>query len=188
VAARLIAPHIVEFHRANPAITLVLLGASQNASLDRGEADIALRLSRPTEKSLLIRRIGVMRFALYARPELAAEPPERWSFIAYDAALDHVAQQVWLRRILGGRRIVFQASDLFGQVEAARAGLGVAVLPFFMGDGDTSLVRLMADQDPPTRDLWLAAYPDLARAPAVRTVLNFLTETIGKACPLRTSR
>jgi DNA-binding transcriptional LysR family regulator len=188
VAARLIAPHVVEFHRANPDVTLVLLGASQNASLDRGEADIALRLSRPTEKSLLIRRIGVMRFALYGRPEIAAKPPERWSFIAYDAALDHVPQQIWLRSILDGRQVVFQASDLFGQVEAARAGLGVAVLPHFMGDGDAALVCLPTDRKPPTRDLWIAAYPDLARAPAVRTVMNFLTETIGKACPTRISR
>jgi DNA-binding transcriptional LysR family regulator len=57
-----------------------------------------------------------------------------------------------------------------------------------MGDGDAALVCLPTDRKPPTRDLWIAAYPDLARAPAVRTVMNFLTETIGKACPTRISR
>ena len=188
VAARLIAPHVAEFHRANPNIVLVLMGATQSAALDRGEADIALRLTRPTERSLLVRRVGVMRFALYATPERAAEQPERWAFIGYDAALDHVAQQVWLHAILAGRPIVFQASDLFGQVEAARAGLGAAVLPRFMGDNDEALRRLPVDLAPPTRDLWLTVYPDLARSPAIRAVIGFLTEVISKACPARANR
>jgi hypothetical protein len=38
------------------------------------------------------------------------------------------------------------------------------VLPYFLRDRDAALVRVAADQTPPTRDLWLAAYPDLARA------------------------
>jgi DNA-binding transcriptional LysR family regulator len=184
VAARLIAPRVAEFHRANPRIALVLIGASQNAALDRGEADVAVRLSRPTENDLLIRRIGVMRFALYATPQLAASPPERWVFIGYDSALDHTPQQVWLRSILAGRPIAFQASDLFGQAEAARAGLGVVVLPHFMGDGDRALTRLPT-APPPNRDIWLVSYPDLKRSPAIRAVMDFLAESIGKACPVR---
>jgi DNA-binding transcriptional LysR family regulator len=185
VAARLIAPRVAEFLRAHPSVSLALIGASHNAALDRGEADVAVRLSRPTENDLLIRRIGVMRFALYATPQLAAAPPERWVFIGYDAALDHVPQQVWLRSILAGRPLAFQASDLFGQAEAARAGLGVVVLPRFMGDGDRALTRLPAGSAPPDRDIWLVTYPDLKRSPAIRAVMDFLAEAIGEACPVR---
>lgn len=188
VAARLIAPHIVDFHREHPEITLVLSGASQNAALDRGEAELAVRLSRPKEPDLVIQRIGVMRFALYATPDHAALPPETWRFIGYDAALDHVTQQVWLRTLLAGRSIAFQASDLFGQQEAARAGLGAVVLPRFMGDDDPALVRLPENSPPPTRDLWLVTYPDLKRSPAIRTVMTFLAHVVGQGCPIKSSR
>ncbi|GBQ42633.1 LysR family transcriptional regulator [Komagataeibacter europaeus] len=187
VAARLIAPHVMSFHREHPGITFVLSGASHNVALDRGEAEIAIRLSRPQDPNLLIRRIGVMRFALYATPEYATKPSADWTFIGYDPALEHITQQVWLKTLLAGRPIVFQASDLFGQQEAARAGLGAVVLPHFMGDNDTALVRLATNLAPPTRDIWLVTYPDLKRSAAIRASLDFLTQTISRQCPTATS-
>ncbi|GAJ29617.1 MAG: LysR family transcriptional regulator [Acetobacter sp.] len=184
VAARLIAPHVVNFHRDHPGVTLVLSGASHNVALNRGEAEIAVRLSRPEDPDLMIRRIGVMRFGLYATREVATKPPEEWTFIGYDPVLEHITQQAWLRTLLTGRSIVFQASDLFGQQEAARAGLGAVVLPRFMGDDDPALVRLPVEHTPPTRDMWLVTYPDLKRSPAIRAVMNFLAQIIGLGCPL----
>jgi DNA-binding transcriptional LysR family regulator len=185
VAARLIAPNAAAFHAANPGITMALYGATANSALDRGEADIAVRMTRPEEGELLIRRIGVMRFGIYSTAAVAEQPAETWSFIGYDATHDHLTQQVWLRSLLAGRTIVFQASDVFGQLEAARAGLGVVALPRFLGDKDQVLVRLTPALPSPTRDVWLVAYPDLRRSPAIRSVIDFLTRIIGEACPTR---
>lgn len=185
VAAKLIAPHVAAFHRENPDIMLVLSGSAQNAALDRGEADIAIRMARAEAPELLIRRVGAMHFALYATAAVARLPEHGLKFIAYDAALDHLDQQVWLRTILAGRSIVFQASDLFGQQEAARAGIGAAVLPRFMGDSDRLLVELPTTVAPPVRDLWLATYDDLRKVPSIRLAMNFLVDIIGKACPQR---
>ncbi|MER2197087.1 LysR family transcriptional regulator [Methylobacterium brachiatum] len=184
VAARLIAPQVAGFHRAHPGITLVLSGAARIAALDRGEAEIAVRLTRPDDPDLLIRRIGAMRFGLYATPAEATKPPSDWTFIGYDSALEHVPQQAWLRSLLAGRPIVFQASDLFGQQEAARAGLGAVVLPRFLGDGDSALVRLPVEGMPPSRDIWLVTYPDLKRSPVIRAALAFLGRVIGQGCPV----
>jgi DNA-binding transcriptional LysR family regulator len=184
LAARAIAPKIVDFHRAHPTITPVLAGVPHHAALDRGEAEIAVRLHRPDDSELVIKRIGVLRFALYATPENAAKPESEWVFIGYDRTREHVTQQVWLRTLLAGRPMVFQASDLFAQQEAARAGLGAVVLPYFMGDRDPALVRLPVGRPPPTRDIWIATYPDLRRSAAIRIVLDFLIATIGDACPI----
>ena len=103
VAVRLIAPGVAAFHATNPGITLNLAGASGLAALDRGEADLAVRLARPDEADLVASRIGIMRFGLYATPEQAALPPAKWRFIAYDETLDHVTQQAWLKSLLAGR-------------------------------------------------------------------------------------
>ncbi len=184
VAARLIAPHVATFHRSNPGITLVLSSSSAIVNLGRGEADLAIRLVRPEQPELIARRIGCMRFGLYSSLEHAALPPESWSFISYDAALGHIPQQVWLRSLLKGRPVVFQAGDLFGQQEAARAGLGAAVLPTFIGENDHRLTRLAANTVPPIRELWLVTYPDLYNSGPIRTVMNFLSEIIGKSCPV----
>ncbi|MCJ9761507.1 substrate-binding domain-containing protein, partial [Agrobacterium sp. SHOUNA12C] len=64
-------------------------------------------------------------------------------------------------------------------------GLGVVALPAFLGDGEAALTRLSTAIPSPTRDLWLVTYPDLRRSPAIRAVMDFVSETIGRSCPLR---
>jgi len=178
LAALCIAPNVAELRRVHPGLKIVLQASSALAALDRGEADIAVRLSRPKEKGAVARRIGVMRFGIYATADYAARPPHEWEFVAYDGALDHVPQQAWLRRILSGRSIAFEASDLFGQLAAVTSGVGVAVLPTIMGDRESALVRLDVSSEPPKRDLWLITYPDLRRSPAGRAVMSFLSDCI----------
>lgn len=185
IAAHLLAPMATLFREEHPDITLTIAGVTRRAALNYGEADIAVRMTRPEESDLLVRRIGVMRFGLYAIPSVAQMPEKDWVFIGYDAAMEHLTQQIWLRSLLEGRPIVFRATDVFGQLEAARTGLGVVALPAFLGDGEPALVRLPVAVPSPARDLWLVTYPDLRRSPAIRAVMDFVADTIGRSCPLR---
>ncbi|HEY8066748.1 MAG TPA: LysR family transcriptional regulator [Methylosinus sp.] len=178
LATLCVAPRIETLRRLHPQLKLVLLASASFAALDRGEADIAIRMSRPEEPDAVARRVGAMRFRLYASRDLAARPAEEWAFVGFDESLGHLAQQLWLRKIAGGRKIVFEANDLFAQQAAARAGAGAAALPTFMGDEDDALVSLPIEPEPPKRDLWLIAYPDLRRSPAVRAVMDFLADCI----------
>lgn len=184
LAARLIAPHVGDFHVAHPDITLVLSGASGPAALDQGEADVALRMSPPGDPDLVARKVGTVRFGLYGAASMMDQDPDHWAFVGYDPALDHVTSQRWLRTLLAGRPLVFQASDLFAQQEAARAGLGAVVLPTIIGDADSGLVRLPVPLAPPTRDLWLAVYPDLRKSVSVAEVMDFIVGVVGRTCPL----
>ncbi|CAI1124525.1 LysR family transcriptional regulator [Serratia grimesii] len=183
VAARIIAPQITEFNQSFQHITLILSGESAIAELDRGDAEVAVRMVRPQQPDLLIKRIGIMRYALYATRQHAALPEAARSFIAYDHHYQHQPHQQWLQQLLQGRPVVFQASDLFSLQEAARSGLGAVVLPTFVADSDPELVTLPTSIAAPIRDLWLVTYPDLARSTAVRTVMTFLTDIIEKKCP-----
>jgi DNA-binding transcriptional LysR family regulator len=183
VAAQLIAPAVADFTQSHPTISLSLSGASHHAQLSQGEADIAVRLTRPDDPDLLTRRIGTMRFGLYASPSWLETPPENWLFIAYENSLEHVTQQKWLNSLLNGRRVIFRASDLMAQQQAARSGLGVVTLPCFMGDADSSLIKLAVNSRPPVRSMWLVAYPEYRRDPSAVVVMEFLADIIGKACP-----
>lgn len=84
---------------------------------------------------------------------------------------------------MNGRQVVFKASDLMAQQQAARRGLGVVSLPCFMGDVDSSLIKLALNSCPPVRSIWLVAYPEYRRNPSAVMVMEFLAEVIGKACP-----
>ena len=184
LAAYVIAPRLPAFQSAHPNVAIVLSATPGAAALDHGEADVAVRMGRPTEAGLVAKQIGRAHFALYGAPQSARTPREDWRYIGFDAALDHVTSQRWLKTLAENRELVFRANDLFSQAQAARAGLGVTVLPRFVGDGDSQLVELPVDPPPPTQDFWLLVYPDARRAPATRAVAAFLAETVGRACPM----
>ena len=181
LAATLIAPQLAELYRAHPGIRVKLIGEKRSASLSRREADVAVRLARPTEQSLVARRIGRLDFALFASPAyLEARGPAEYGFIAYDDPMDQAPQQIWLRDYAGRRPIVLRASDLEVHREAAKAGIGIAALPRFFGDSDPGLRRLETGGKALSRDIWLAVHKDLRRAPLVRATLDFLAGCFDK--------
>ncbi|WP_395599994.1 LysR family transcriptional regulator [Pseudomonas sp. B19125] len=121
IANHCIAPQLARLRAHYPQLNLVLMPSTQLAALDKGEADIALRTLRPDEAALVRRKVGVVRFGLYAAPALEHLPAAQWTFIAYDASRDHLPQQAWLHQLRGPRPIVFAASELITQQMAARA-------------------------------------------------------------------
>jgi DNA-binding transcriptional LysR family regulator len=178
VAAACITPRIAALREHYPNLSIVLLPSTALASLNTGEADIAIRTVRPEENGLLCRQIGVVRFGLYATAAFSRRPPEQWTFIAYDESLDHLPQQAWLHHVRAGRPIVFAASELNSQQIAARGHVGAVVLPTIVGDNDPALVRLAVELEAPVRAIWITAYPDIRRTPSVSAVMEFLVDCI----------
>lgn len=177
----LIAPRLVELQQRHPGIRVHLIGEKRAASLTRREADLAVRLSRPEEAVLVARKVGTIGFGVYGSPGyLATHAPDARGFIAYDEGQNELPQQRWLMAITGGRPIVLRASELESQRAAACAGLGLAVLPHFLADGDPGLVCVDEDGAPASREIWLAVHRDLRRAPPVRAVMAFLAECLAR--------
>ncbi|MGI4956600.1 MAG: LysR family transcriptional regulator, partial [Janthinobacterium lividum] len=164
-ASHFFAPRLLELRRLYPDIHVSLIGSAGVASLSQQEADIAVRITRPTEASSVARKIGSMEFWLYAAPGYEDRPQSEWEFIAYGTALDHVPEQRWLQEYAGDRPIVFRANDLASQVAAARAGVGIAALPCFLSYGDTELVALSVDHKSVARDIYLIVHADLRWMP-----------------------
>ena len=178
-ASSVIAPQLVRLRQQHPGVHIKLIGEKRPASLGRREADVALRLMRPIEAGLLVRKIGSFGFSLYgARAYLERTPPHAFAFIGYDASMAESPQEVWLRTIIGTREVVLRTNDLETQVAAARCGLGIAALPHYLGDGDPGLQRHAVPQKPISRDVWLAVHRDLRQVPAVRAVMEFLVSCL----------
>ncbi len=173
--ARVVAPRLPGFLAAHPRLRLRLVAEARNLSLPRREADLALRLSRPEDMSLIARRVGAIEYGLYAAPGYAAgRDPADWRFVGFDDSLGSAPHQLWLEAQAGDRPIVLRSNDLQVQWAAARAGVGVIGLPVFAAEG---LVRLQ----PGTallRDLWLAYHRDLRGSLAIGTVGDFLATCV----------
>ncbi|WP_175716348.1 LysR family transcriptional regulator [Burkholderia anthina] len=204
-ASHFLAPRLARAQRAWPALRIDLMGEMHAANLYAREADLAVRLSRPSEPGLAARRLGTMRFALCASPEWAAAPPDTWAFLGYDDALAQMPQQQWLERFAAGRRFAFIANDLAALHRACVAGAGIALLPRFLVDDpalDTDadantgapatvaaslsapapLVELTAaPRCDVEREIWLVVHPDVRRSPRVQRVADAIADAVRAA-------
>jgi DNA-binding transcriptional LysR family regulator len=175
MSSALIAPQLGKFRQLHPHLYIQLIGETRLVSLSRRDADLAVRLSRPTDADLVVRKIGTSPFALYASPAyLAAHESSSFVFIAYDRSMERSQQQTWLKAKAGARVIVFRSNDLETQWAAARAGVGIAALPHFLGNRDDGLRIVKMPGKGLELDVWLAVHQDLRGAPAIRAVMDFL--------------
>lgn len=178
-ASSVIAPQLIRLRQQHPRIRVKLMGEKRHASLSRREADVALRLLRPVESGLYVRKIGSFGFSLYGTSAYLSEtPPHAFAFIGYDASSTESPQEVWLSTIVGNRDVVLRTNDLQTQLTAARAGLGLAVLPHYLGDSEPGLQRYAVTQKPISRDVWLLVHRDLRQVAAVRAVMEFLVSCL----------
>ncbi len=163
IASGLIAPGLPVLRARHPDIHVRLLGEKRIASLARREADVAIRLVRPSEAGLVRRRLGTIEFAPYASATyLADRRPARYEFIGFDREDDALPQQRWLLRLAGARPFVVRTNDLASQLAAALAGAGIALLPGFLAARHRELRRVRVRPRTITREAWLVVHGDSA--------------------------
>ncbi len=184
IASHFLVPRLLPHREAWPGITLDIVGESREANLARGEADLAVRLSRPSAAGLVARPLGQLGYGLYAAPGYAEQPADAWQFLGYDDSLRQVPQQQWLDGIAAGRRFILRSNDLAALLHGARGGHGIAALPHFLGAGDPALAPVAAAPCPTLRPIWLVMHPDVRRSPRVRTVADALLSVFSEAAGL----
>lgn len=179
LATMVLAPSVLALRQHYPDIDIRLTGEKDFANLNKGEADIALRLSRPNSPGLIARKLRDIPFFFFASHAYQA-PEASWEFITYHEEDNSMPQQTWLLTQLGARRVALRSSDAQAQAQAAASGLGVALLPDYIGDGDPRLRKLYCALTPPPRELWMLVHGDIRRAPRVRAVMDFLISTLAR--------
>lgn len=181
LAAHLVVPRLAGIRAKWQNIDLEVIGESRDANLARGEADLAIRMSRPTAPGLAARCIGEIGYGLYAAHGYTRRAAETWEFLGYDDSLMQVPQQRWLAKFAGDRRFIFRSNDLSALLNAARIGLGIAILPHFLAANDNALTLLSNPVCSLVRPIWLVIHPDVKRSPRVRLLADLLVELVGEA-------
>ena len=187
LAAFLLAPAVPTLRARHPGLLLEVAADQRTFDLTRREADLALRLGRPASAGLVTRKLSDVAYRFYAAPASPAGRRgsvdlERDAFLAFDESLAGTPHERWLQRLAPGRQVVFRCNATAGLLAAARAGLGVALLPRFAADGDPGL-RELDGPVPAGHELWLLVHGDLRRAPRVRAVLEWVDEVVRAARP-----
>jgi DNA-binding transcriptional LysR family regulator len=175
----LLARSSIKLHQRYPDIRLILTGKVEPVSINRRQADIAIRLFRPEEPDLVVKKLGAMEFGLYASACYAEfHSMEDMVFIASTARCAEMPHERWLRAIAGDHPVVFESDDLSSQLEAVQSGFGTAALPCFLASSREDLVRILPHESI-TREIWLVTHRKARQIPIFRAVIDFLVELMG---------
>ena len=128
------------------------------------------------------RRLGAIAVAVYGAPGyLARHPPPRsaadlgrHALISGDASLGHLPAVRWLAARAPAAAVVLRCNSWLSQLAAARAGLGLAALPCFLGDRERTLRRVLAPEPALASELWLLTHPELRRSARIRAFMDCL--------------
>lgn len=185
-ATFVLCPALPAFLAAHPGLAVEVRGDVRSLDLTRGEADVALRMFRPRERSLLARRLGVERYGLFASPGYLARRGRPRSardlaghdLVLYDRDLDRMRSQVWLRQQAPGARVAVRTSNTTSMHAACAAGSGIALLPAAYVEGDPRFARLLSRLEPPVVEMWAVTHPDLRASARVAAALAWLDHLV----------
>jgi DNA-binding transcriptional LysR family regulator len=179
IVSRMLIPAVPALSRRHPGLHLELVADPRDLSLTRREADMALRLARPRTGGTRItaRRIGTLRYAVYAAASCPPREAAVLPWITYDEAMGHLPQARWIEA-RGEAVAMLRLNDAEALIEAVIAGLGRSLLPCAIADRDTRLRRLGTKHRPAAvaRELWLLTHAELRALPRIEAVAAWLEE------------
>ena len=178
IAQELLLEGCAKFCQQYPEVELDIVDSNKLLNLANREADVAFRIVKEPPDYLIGRKLAVLHRACYmAKQNLPLLKQEGW-----------LEQQNWIgwtdkqRRPIGKiareyPRFSSKHKIANGKLQAlaTRYGMGIGILPCFIGDIDPELVRIPPYTSEAKYDLWVLSHPDLRKNAKIQTFVRFMT-------------
>jgi DNA-binding transcriptional LysR family regulator len=188
LASHLLMPDFAEFARLHPDIEMEILPSGELANLTNRDADVAIRVVYD-RKTLPLNLHGLKGPELFggvyiSRDRLAAwragaPDPVRWIVVSQNGISD------WAREgEVRAAGVPFKTTDGETQIAAVRQGLGMTILPCFVGDADPLLVRAPGAGLHMHGTLWLLTQGETRKTKRVQLFTKFVSRRLAAYAPL----
>jgi DNA-binding transcriptional LysR family regulator len=186
VACALLPPILARLRESLPQVQIEVVSTNQLSNLLRREADIAVRMLRPEQASLVAKKIGAVGVGIYASRaylKLHGTPHTPADLLSHgligDDALD-VIQRGFQKAGYSAPReaFVLRSDDLIVQWQAVRAGVGIGFLADYVARNDADLVRVVPGIQIPPLPMWLAVHREIRTSPRIRKVYDALASAL----------
>lgn len=179
VVSEILAPLLPDLWRAAPDLTVTLRAQGEVVSLAAREADLAIRMSRPTEPSLIAQKIGEVPLGCFASPAwLDGRDPSMIELsdaqlLVYDDSYGRIAELDWVAAQGLTGAVMLRSGSTRALINACAAGGGVALLPV-RAAGRAGLVPVKVPFALPPRQVWLLTHRDIRRLPPIRAAHRWI--------------
>ncbi len=190
IAAIYILPDILTaLRQAEPDIDVELVASDRTENLLEREADIAVRMYRPTQADVFARKVGEARIGMFAAHTYLARKgtPEKiedfknHDVIGYDRSDQHI--QGFRANGLDVARTFFpfRCDNQVVCWQMVVAGYGIGFNQVQIGEAEPRVKRLEVGAVIPHLPIWLVAHSELKTSRRVRRVFDFLAEHLSDA-------
>lgn len=182
IAHGLLGPHIKSFCDTYPAIAIDLNVTNTRLDLQRLDADLSVRPSLDPPADLIGRNVSGLAFAIYAPVDDDSNWSDRtlvhYPWIGFSHDLVNSPAGAWMQHIERDAKIVTRGNSFVMLRELVAAGIGLAVLPCFVGDDDERLQRVASPLTDVTCNVWVLTHRDLRNSARVRALSEHLARCL----------
>ncbi|MCE1193598.1 MAG: LysR family transcriptional regulator [Acidovorax sp.] len=186
VACVLLPPVLARMRQALPDVQVELVASNEVTNLLRREADIALRMVRPDQASLVARRIGTVTLGAYAhrdylrRKGTPRQPSDllQHELVGADRNEDILRGFTALGTAVERQHFAFRTDDLMAYWEGVRAGLGIGFVADYVARTDPGVVPVLPQLPLPELPIWLTVHREIRTSRRIRAVYDFLAQEV----------
>jgi DNA-binding transcriptional LysR family regulator len=177
---------LASFRRANPGVDVELTLSNKNEDLTRRDADVAVRMSRPTQNSLVAKKVGDLTIGFYATPEYIERRGLPTSFdelaqhtlIGFDRAFPDMVRDLSIGRPITRDLFALRTDSDVAQFAALKAGFGIGACQLQLGRR-FGLTPVMADAFSFKLEIWICMHETLRGSPRMRLMFDHLAQELG---------
>ncbi len=188
-----LASRVHDFVALYPTVQLEIKLNDAELDLAMREADVAIRLHRPTQSEMIQRKLFTVHFHIYASSSYIAEngKPDKINnlddhrIVTFGTPVpSHLGDINYLEKVgrtdRSPRRATLRVNAIAGMTKAVKAGVGVAMLPDYAAEGDLDMVRLLPEIKLPAFDTYFVYPPALKNSKRVGVFRDFLVASARK--------
>ncbi len=164
-------PRIKQFAELYPQISVTLLLDDRELDLSMREADVAIRLRRPTQPDLIQRKLFTVHHHIYASPDYlkqhgipkSIEDLDNHKILTFGQAPGYLTTINWLetagRNEGDPRPVTLRVNNAYGLRRACQEGAGIASLPDYIVPSESNLVQIDLPLEAPEYETYFV-YPE----------------------------
>ena len=178
MASSVLMPMFADFSEQHPLVKLHIVVSNLDASLAQRDADVAIRLTNTPSDTLIGKRVVTVASTVYGSRsyiEKIRKTNSEPKWIGVDCCGFH---KTWTKQACGEQHHNFVSDDTLLTLAAIKEGLGVSILPCFMGDVEPTLVRYGEPDPAYNLGLWVLLHPDLKRTARVLSFRDHMIHAI----------
>ena len=179
-------PLLRELRQAFPQIAIELVPSDSVENLLLREADIAVRMFRPTQLELITRKLGVAPIVACAHESYLAThgtPRRADELTSHDLiGLDRSDVMLVAAKQMGfalkREDFVVRTDSQTAGWELIKAGLGVGFAQTLLVESTPGIVALLPELRPPSLEVWLTTHRELFTSRRIRAIYDRLGELL----------